>query len=125
MVTKPNDQAEEKLAELQYREAFHICLTQNKPPNEEEITRDGCRDEIADGTTLRLEPGLSISLPVRQYHRFWGEPGHGTVLVGEVSMVNDDNADNRFYEPARRFHEITEDEAPLLLLCNEHPQARA
>ena len=89
------------------------------------VTRDGCRDEVAAGTILRLEPGQSITLPVRQYHRFWGEQGHGTVLVGEVSMVNDDNTDNRFYEPAGRFPGITEDEAPLHLLCNEYPQARS
>ncbi len=89
------------------------------------VSRDGCRDEVAAGTILRLEPGQSITLPVRQYHRFWGEAGHGTVLVGEVSKVNDDNVDNRFYEPVGRFPEITEDEAPLYLLCNEYPQARS
>ncbi len=89
------------------------------------VSRDGCRDEVAAGTILRLEPGQSITLPVRQYHRFWGEAGRGTVLVGEVSKVNDDNVDNRFYEPVGRFPEITEDEAPLYLLCNEYPQARA
>lgn len=32
-------------------------------------------------------------------HRFYGEKGKGKVLVGEVSMVNDDNTDNCFYRP--------------------------
>ena len=54
------------------------------------------------------------------YHSFWGEEGKGTVIVGEVSMCNDDAADNRFYEPAGRFPKIEEDEAPLHLLCNEY-----
>ena len=32
------------------------------------------------------------------------------VLIGEVSMVNDDANDNRFYDKSGRFPEITEDE---------------
>ena len=43
-------------------------------------------------------------------------------LVGEVSMVNDDNSDNRFYQPLPRFPEIEEDEAPLHLLCVDYPK---
>ena len=54
------------------------------------------------------------------YHKFWAE--NGTVVVGEVSRVNDDNTDNRFYESVGRFPAIEEDEAPLHLLCNEYPQ---
>ena len=47
------------------------------------------------------------------------ELGH-PVLVGEVSMVNDDNLDNRFYEPIGRFPEIEEDEPPLYLLVGDY-----
>ncbi len=65
-----------------------------------------------------LEPGESITLPTRQYHKFWGEGSR--VLVGEVSNVNDDNIDNRFYEPVGRFPDIEEDEEPLYLLCNDY-----
>ena len=43
------------------------------------------------------------------------------VLLGEVSMCNDDENDNRFYEPIGRFPEIEEDEEPYRLLCNEYP----
>lgn len=50
-------------------------------------------------------------------------PGTGRILIGEVSQCNDDNTDNRFYEPAGRFPEIEEDEAPYRLLCNEYPSA--
>ena len=75
-------------------------------------------------TVLRLTPGMSITLPQRQYHAFWAEQGHGPVLIGEVSMTNDDNVDNRFYETQGRFPTIEEDEAPLYLLCNEYPAAK-
>lgn len=72
------------------------------------------------GTIVRLTPGESITLTRGLYHRFWGEEGKGTVLVREVSMTNDDSADNRFYDPVGRFPEIVEDEKPLYLLCNEY-----
>jgi len=42
------------------------------------------------------------------------------VLVGEVSLVNDDNADNRFHQTLARFPAIEEDEAPLYLLVNDY-----
>ena len=48
----------------------------------------------------------------------------GPVLLGEVSMCNDDENDNRFYEPIGRFPEIEEDEAPYRLLCTEYPKAK-
>ena len=43
---------------------------------------------------------------------------------GEVSMCNDDNSDNRFYQPLGRFPTIEEDEPPYRLLCNEYPPAK-
>jgi len=52
-------------------------------------------------------------------HRFYGEPGSGPVLVGEVSQVNDDFNDNYFLAPLGRFTPIEEDEAPWRLLWNE------
>ena len=52
------------------------------------------------------------------------ENGSGPVLIGEVSQCNDDNTDNRFYEPIGRFPTIEEDEAPYRLLCNEYPAAK-
>lgn len=84
------------------------------------IMTDGLWRSVPAGTTLRLEPGMSITLPPGQYHEFYAEPGYGRVLIGEVSSVNDDNSDNRFYEPQGRFPEIEEDEPPLYLLCNEY-----
>ena len=85
---------------------------------------DGHTETVPAGTKIRLTPGESITLPQRQYHAFWAEKGYGKVLIGEVSMVNDDNVDNRFYEKQGRFPTIEEDEAPIYLLCNEYPKAK-
>ncbi len=81
---------------------------------------DGFQQVVKAGTTLRIEPGMSITLMPGQYHEFWAEPGFGPVLIGEVSSVNDDKTDNRFYESQGRFPQILEDEPPLYLLCNEY-----
>lgn len=85
-----------------------------------EVSIDGVRHVFPAGHVVRLTPGQSITLTQGLYHRFWGEEGKGTVLVAEVSMCNDDAADNRFYDEVGRFPEIEEDEAPLYLLCNEY-----
>jgi len=87
------------------------------------VHSDGRIYEVPAGSIIRLTPGESITLMQRQYHAFWGEEGHGTVLVREVSMVNDDNIDNRFYEPQGRFPTIEEDVPAFRLLCNEYPSA--
>lgn len=84
------------------------------------VSMDGVQHTLSAGTEVRLAPGQSITLTRGLYHRFWGEEGKGTVLVREVSMCNDDANDNCFYDPAGRFPEIEEDEAPLRLLCNEY-----
>jgi len=68
-----------------------------------------------------LSPGESICVEPRLYHRFYAEEGKGKALVGEVSSVNDDTSDNRFYEGLGRFPEIEEDEKPLHLLVIDYP----
>jgi D-lyxose ketol-isomerase len=83
------------------------------------VSTDGLRRVVKPGDTVVLRPGESITLPSRLYHEFWGEGSR--VLVGEVSLVNDDRTDNRFYEPVGRFPEIEEDEAPLHLLVPDYP----
>lgn len=87
------------------------------------ISSDGRNFEVAAGSILRLTPGESISIQCGMYHKFWGEKGTGKILLGEVSKVNDDRVDNRFYEKTGRFSAIEEDEAPLHLLGNEYPSA--
>lgn len=87
------------------------------------VNSDGHVYEIPAGGVVRLTPGESITLPCGLYHTFWGEKGTGKILLGEVSKVNDDTVDNRFYEETGRFPEIEEDEAPIYLLGNEYPKA--
>ncbi len=84
------------------------------------VSMDGVRTTVAAAGTIVLKPGMSVCLPQRLYHKFWGSPGTGTVLVGEVSRVNDDQVDNRFFDPIGRFPEIEEDEPPLHLLYNDY-----
>lgn len=82
------------------------------------VSVDGVRRTIAAGETVVLSPGESVSIPQRCYHKFWGAGER--VLVGEVSLVNDDHVDNRFYEPVGRFPRIEEDEDPLHCLVNDY-----
>mgnify|MGYP000970291276 CR=1 FL=1 len=86
-----------------------------------EVSVDGRNYCVDAGSIIKLIPGESICLPSGQYHKFWGQKGKGKVLVGEVSKVNDDKIDNRFYYEQGRFPKIEEDETPLYLLCNEYP----
>ena len=88
------------------------------------ICKDGRRYMVKAGEEVILKPGESISLYPYCYHGYVLEKGKGDVLVGEVSMCNDDNADNKFLVPVGRFAEIEEDEPPYRLLCNEYPAAR-
>ena len=67
------------------------------------VSIDGMARRVSSGSTITLAPGESICLEPGVYHRFHGEQGKGKVLVGEVSSVNDDNSDNRFFEPQGRF----------------------
>lgn len=103
----------------------------NSTPDEEfdevspvTIMSDGRKYEVPAGSIIKLTPGESISIQSGMYHKFWGEKGTGMILLGEVSKVNDDRVDNRFYEKTGRFPEIEEDEAPLYLLGNEYPEAK-
>lgn len=92
--------------------------------NDVVVNMDGREFTVPAGTQVKLKPGESITIYPGMYHDFSVEEGTGNVLIGEVSQLNDDNTDNRFYEPVGRFPEIEEDEAPYRLLCNEYPAAK-
>jgi D-lyxose ketol-isomerase len=84
------------------------------------VSIDGIRRKVEAGGIVVLTPGESICLEQGIYHRFFGESTKGKVLVGEVSAVNDDTSDNRFYQPVGRFPEIIEDEQPVHLLASDY-----
>ena len=88
------------------------------------VNCDGREFTVAAGTRVKLTPGESITIYPYMYHDFHVEKGSGPVLLGEVSMCNDDANDNRFYEPMGRFPTIEEDEAPYRLLCTEYPKTK-
>lgn len=103
----------------------------NSLPNEEidyvsdvTVHVDGRTYVVKAGSQIRLTPGESIFITQGLYHDFSVEEGTGPVLLGEVSMCNDDNTDNRFNPPVGRFPKIEEDEKPYRLLCNEYPKAK-
>jgi D-lyxose ketol-isomerase len=84
------------------------------------VSIDGVQRTVHAGELIELNPGESITLHTGLYHKFWGSGQR--VLVGEISNVNDDNNDNRFYEAVGRFPDIeAEDEPPLHLLVNDYP----
>lgn len=102
-----------------------IELYHSSPDNkltQEPVTfrTDGVVRKVKAGEKVILTPGESICLEQQVYHRFYGEPGSGRVLVGEVSMVNDDNSDNCFYDQVGRFPETLEDTDPLHLLASDY-----
>jgi len=88
------------------------------------INSDGKEYFVKAGEQVILKPGESISIYPYLYHDFEVEKGTGTVLIGEVSMCNDDKTDNHFYKELKRFPTIEEDEKPYRLLCNEYPSTK-
>ncbi len=86
------------------------------------VSCDGVERQVPAGGQVTLQAGESITLPPGQYHQFWGAPGRGPVLVGEVSRVNDDHTDNDFIDPVGRFPAIVEDESPRHLLIGDYPR---
>ncbi|EYD77139.1 ATP synthase delta chain [Rubellimicrobium mesophilum DSM 19309] len=82
------------------------------------VHTDGIPRPYGPGERIHLAPGESITLLPGDWHAFWGEGG--TVLIGEVSTVNDDETDNVFRLPIGRFADIEEDEPPFRLLVSDY-----
>ena len=116
-----------KMEDIINRSGGTLCMqlymadpeTEEKLPDDVTVRIDGVETTVKAGEVLRLKPGQSITYYPYLYHEFWAEDGD--CLVGEVSKVNDDSNDNRFYEITKRFSEIEEDEKPYRFLCNEYP----
>lgn len=96
------------------------------------VSLDGKKVTLKSGETVRLQPGMSVTIPPFTIHQFWGEKGTGYKLDGvghtlssEISSVCDDLNDNVFLvDYAVRFPEIIEDESKEYYLCHEYPNAK-
>jgi len=85
------------------------------------LSTDGKRSVVAAGTKICLKPGESITITPYMHHDFITPKTGGSVLLGEVSMCNDDDSDNFFLDQAvGRFPAIEEDEKAYRRLCNEY-----
>ena len=115
-----------KMEDIINRGGGDLCMQLWKADREtEEMTNspftmkiDGVERTFKAGEMLRLKPGESICFEPYVYHAFWAEGA--PALIGEVSTVNDDSNDNRFYESLGRYPEIIEDEPSRYCLCNEY-----
>jgi D-lyxose ketol-isomerase len=85
-----------------------------------DVSLDGVRHRVNAGHLFTLKPGASITLTPFLLHEFWAEAGAGAAIVGEVSSVNDDEADNVFFENMGRFPKIHEDVPSTHKLCTEY-----
>ena len=114
-----------KMEDIIHRGGGDFCIKLWKADAEEQpmdvpcsVQIDGVTTVVPAGEVLRLKPGQSISFEPYMYHQFWSE--NGPSMIGEVSTVNDDAADNRFLESPGRYPHIDEDEPKAFLLCNEY-----
>ncbi|MFX1497916.1 MAG: D-lyxose/D-mannose family sugar isomerase [Promethearchaeota archaeon] len=95
---------------------FNCTKNDELEQNQVKVMMDGERNYVDAGGIIELHPGDSVTLTPKHYHEFWAKKGGGKVLIGEVSSINDDYIDNKFYEHITRFSDIEEDEKPLYLL---------
>ena len=82
------------------------------------VSVDGRNYSVKAGTVIDIGPGESITLYPGIFHQFWSDDL--MLLLGEVSMVNDDHNDNFFLEERGRFPAIEEDEKPIHLLVGDY-----
>ncbi|MDR0464905.1 MAG: D-lyxose/D-mannose family sugar isomerase [Treponema sp.] len=82
------------------------------------VSVDGRNFTVKAGAVISLKKGESITLQQGIFHQFWTEDE--MLLLGEVSMVNNDHRDNFFCENIGRFPVIEEDEKPYRLLVGDY-----
>lgn len=101
-----------------------IAVGPNNEPLETPVDAliDGAIRRVRAREPIVLKTGESITLFPGQVHRFYGKPGTGHVMVGEVSQVNDDFHDNFWFSPVGRFAEIVEDVPAVRPLWSELPR---
>lgn len=82
---------------------------------------DGVPVTVPAGGYVDVKVGDSITLTPFIYHAFIAVPTDGDLIVGEVSRVNDDAADNRFNPPVN-LPPIVEDAPARHQLCGGYQQ---
>ena len=116
-----------KVEDIINRAGGNLCIQLYNATEDEKLAEtdvivslDGVRRSLPAGDVVRLAPAESITLPTQTFHKFWAEGSR--VMMGEVSMINDDKIDNCFYQPfgSGRFSEVEEDVAPLYLLYSDY-----
>jgi D-lyxose ketol-isomerase len=74
--------------------------------------------DLKPGDQVRLEPGESLTLEPFIAHAFWAEGG--AAVAGEVSLANDDGADNYFLPPLEPFPAFEEDASARYVTVRDH-----
>jgi D-lyxose ketol-isomerase len=74
--------------------------------------------DLAPGARVSLEPGESLTLEPFVAHSFWADGG--PTLAGEVSLANDDAADNYFLPPLAPPAPIEEDAPMRYVTTRDH-----
>lgn len=90
------------------------------PVSDVQVDLDGITHTVKAGEEILIPGGHSITLRPFVYHLFWAKEGHGPLICGEVSSINDDLTDNYNAEPVSRFSTVEEDEPIRHPLCNEY-----
>ena len=90
---------------------FRLCPDAGGKPGvgTVKVVKDGICITTDSESEIRIQPGESLTLVPGSFHTFWADPAGGSVMVGEVSSVNDDNTDNCFAEKRERFQKWIED----------------
>ena len=74
--------------------------------------------DLTPGDRVSLEPGESLTLEPFIAHAFWAEGG--AAVAGEVSLANDDSADNYFLPPLNAPDPIDEDAPARYVTLRDH-----
>ena len=106
-----------------YITVFNGTKDMEKLDTDVTVHSDGRTYTVPAGSQVCLKPGQSITITPYLFHDFVVPKTGGSVLLGEVSMCNDDENDNYFYERMGRFPTIEEDEPIYRYLCTEYPEA--
>lgn len=83
-----------------------------------DVYSDGIKLTLKAGEELLVTCGNSATITPGLYHLISAKGD--SLVIGEVSSVNDDMTDNYFAEKVSRFSAIEENELPLYPLCNEY-----